>query len=84
MAGSPEADKQSMIDFVPMDLKLGDITLVPRRRKKEAEGHKSYLPGKSQIMQQKGITDLFNSQGVRNADIDQKYHDLVSNYDTKS
>lgn len=53
--GSPEADKQDFIDFVPMELNQGDINLTNHLQKKEPVGNKAAMPGKSQIKDNKGI-----------------------------
>lgn len=54
-AGSPKADKQDFIDFVPMELNQGDISLTNHLQKKEPVGNKHAMPGKSMIKDNKGI-----------------------------
>ena len=44
----------------------------------------SHVRNKSQIKDQKGLADLFASQGKLNMDVDQKYADMLSNFDVKS
>ena len=44
----------------------------------------SHVRNKSQIKDQKGLADLFASQGKSNMDVDQKYADMLSNFDVKS
>ena len=69
-AGSMDADKTAMVDFDPVEVKDGGFSML-RRRPKEPEGNGSFtIPVKSSIKQNKGIAELFASQGAKNVDVE--------------
>ena len=90
MINSPDrtkggSNRQSFIDFKPLD--LADISInakTRQRQSKDASKTGISILDKTQIAEKKGIAQLIAGVSGSKIDIDRQYADILSNYDSRS
>ena len=79
---SPDANKQDLIDFTPIEVNDIGLASLTKRKKEPVGGF--VVPHRSSLKETKGIAELFASVGDKSKNVDEKYFDLISNFDAIS